>query len=166
MIAAGATGLVMILALACAWLAGRVRLRRSLQGDGELASRELVRALRALGYALPATVTLAQVERLVALHGGPAAARYVTLLRECRYGPASEMPATLRQRSRLRRGITSHLGPLARIKGLWALPPGCAFAPRCPRAQPLCSERRPDLLDVKAGHRAACWFPGDQGAEP
>jgi peptide/nickel transport system ATP-binding protein len=48
----------------------------------------------------------------------------------------------------------------------WALPPGCAFAPRCPRGQPLCREQRPDLLDIAPGHRAACWFPGDKAAAP
>jgi oligopeptide/dipeptide ABC transporter ATP-binding protein len=69
-------------------------------------------------------------------------------------------------------GLVDPTGPtrLAEIAGVvpapWALPPGCAFAPRCPRAQPLCGERRPDLLDVKAGHRAACWFPGDRGTAP
>ena len=43
------------------------------------------------------------------------------------------------------------------------LPPGCAFAPRCPRAQAKCSER-PELLPVRdalgAPHLVRCFFPG------
>ena len=36
--------------------------------------------------------------------------------------------------------------------------PGCAYAPRCPWRQPLCSEQRPELRAVGSGHRAACHF--------
>ena len=36
-----------------------------------------------------------------------------------------------------------------------ALPPGCAFSPRCPRATGACAER-PDLRVVGAGHQVAC----------
>jgi peptide/nickel transport system ATP-binding protein len=42
-----------------------------------------------------------------------------------------------------------------------AIPPGCAFNPRCPRASEVPAERcrreRPDLLSVGAT-RAACWL--------
>ena len=37
-------------------------------------------------------------------------------------------------------------------------PPGCAFAPRCPRAQAVCSERAP-VLETVGGSRVACYFP-------
>lgn len=37
-------------------------------------------------------------------------------------------------------------------------PPGCAFAPRCPRAQAVCSERTP-VLEPVGGSRVACFFP-------
>ncbi|WP_027368802.1 ABC transporter ATP-binding protein [Desulfocurvibacter africanus] len=38
-----------------------------------------------------------------------------------------------------------------------ALPPlACAFAPRCPLAEPACSEAVPDLREVVPGHFAAC----------
>jgi len=40
-------------------------------------------------------------------------------------------------------------------------PPGCRFAPRCPKAQPICTERYPDVLHLKDDHAAACHFPGD-----
>nr|WP_235679114.1 ABC transporter ATP-binding protein [Aquibium microcysteis] len=53
--------------------------------------------------------------------------------------------------------------PLTEIPGvvpaLWALPPGCAFAPRCPRARDRCSRDRPPLAEMTPGHRAACWYP-------
>jgi peptide/nickel transport system ATP-binding protein len=50
---------------------------------------------------------------------------------------------------------------LAQIDGamprLNAIPRGCAFNPRCPRAFDACRERRPDLVEVGAS-RAACWL--------
>jgi peptide/nickel transport system ATP-binding protein len=58
--------------------------------------------------------------------------------------------------------------PLATIPGrvpeLHAMPPGCAFAPRCARAQQRCSAEMPELTaatpvpDPAGAHRAACWF--------
>ncbi|MBS6645794.1 MAG: ABC transporter ATP-binding protein [Clostridiaceae bacterium] len=36
------------------------------------------------------------------------------------------------------------------------LPPGCAFAPRCPYASDECSKSVPRLKDVGGGHRVAC----------
>jgi peptide/nickel transport system ATP-binding protein len=38
-----------------------------------------------------------------------------------------------------------------------AIPPGCAYNPRCPRAFGRCVAERPDLLDAGAT-RAACWL--------
>ena len=44
-------------------------------------------------------------------------------------------------------------------------PTGCAFAPRCPRAQNKCLEETPPLeQDGSTGHRFACWFPHEDGA--
>jgi len=34
---------------------------------------------------------------------------------------------------------------------------GCAFAPRCPRAKSICTEREPPLHQVETGHQVACW---------
>ena len=37
--------------------------------------------------------------------------------------------------------------------------PGCAFAPRCNRAQSLCLQQRPDLVVRSGSRRVACHFP-------
>ena len=37
-------------------------------------------------------------------------------------------------------------------------PTGCAFHPRCFKAQPVCSDKEPALDVVATGHRAACFF--------
>jgi transglutaminase-like putative cysteine protease len=115
--------LLAFLAMAVSWVVGDRRLRRSLRGEGELATRELAGGLRSLGYAIPPTATLAQIEGLVRLHGGEDAARYVRLLRERRYGRGGGASATLRDRRRLRHGLTAPLGLDARLHGLWVLPP-------------------------------------------
>jgi peptide/nickel transport system ATP-binding protein len=39
---------------------------------------------------------------------------------------------------------------------LAALPPGCAFAPRCPHVKPVCEETLPPLHLVTSGHVARC----------
>jgi peptide/nickel transport system ATP-binding protein len=38
-----------------------------------------------------------------------------------------------------------------------AIPPGCAFNPRCPRAFERCTRERPELMPAGAT-RAACWL--------
>jgi Transglutaminase-like superfamily len=135
---AGALAAILgFIAGAARWLAGSLRLRRSLRGDAELASRELVRGLRRLGYAMSPTITLAEVESLVRLHGGPGAARYVRLLRERRYAAGAVASATLRDRRRLRRGLTIRFGLDTWLRGLWALPPGTAGAVRRPKSRAL-----------------------------
>jgi peptide/nickel transport system ATP-binding protein len=54
-------------------------------------------------------------------------------------------------------------GPRARLVSIagnvsepWAMPPGCAFAPRCPLAGADCDAAAPALEVVSAGHHAAC----------
>lgn len=44
-------------------------------------------------------------------------------------------------------------------------PSGCAFHPRCPRAEPVCSAERPELLAAPAGSSrlAACHFREEKG---
>ncbi len=50
--------------------------------------------------------------------------------------------------------------PLAAIPGavpsITALPPGCAFAPRCAHALPACSQGSPQLVPVAPGHVSRC----------
>jgi len=52
---------------------------------------------------------------------------------------------------------------LAQIEGtmprLTAIPPGCAFNPRCPQAFARCRAERPELRAVGGSH-AACWLHG------
>jgi peptide/nickel transport system ATP-binding protein len=50
---------------------------------------------------------------------------------------------------------------------------GCAYAPRCPHALPICTEERPALRELAAGHAAACHraeefttFPATQEGSP
>ncbi len=43
------------------------------------------------------------------------------------------------------------------VPPLFALPPGCAFAPRCPKADDLCRRERPTYDQKQPGHWAACW---------
>src|SRR5258705_13195379 len=55
--------------------------------------------------------------------------------------------------------------PLTAIEGqppdLANVPEGCSFAPRCPMAEPRCSEARPPLEPVDAEHLVACIRAGD-----
>ena len=43
------------------------------------------------------------------------------------------------------------------VPPLFDLPEGCAFAPRCNRADDTCRIRRPDYQEKRPGHWAACW---------
>ena len=49
---------------------------------------------------------------------------------------------------------------------LAALPAGCPFSPRCPKAQDMCRETAPPLEEGSPGHRWACWFPCEDAASP
>jgi oligopeptide/dipeptide ABC transporter ATP-binding protein len=44
-------------------------------------------------------------------------------------------------------------------------PPGCRFAPRCPRVMPICTQRTPALIEHTPGHSAACWLYGKNAQE-
>ncbi|NDV01176.1 ABC transporter ATP-binding protein [Pseudoroseicyclus tamaricis] len=64
-----------------------------------------------------------------------------------------------------RGAATGGHGRLTDIKGtvppMWDLPPGCAFAPRCPLAIDRCRAERPPLEEHRPGHLAACWRVND-----
>lgn len=44
------------------------------------------------------------------------------------------------------------------VPRLTNLPPGCAFASRCPKAMAICEEQRPTLEQVAPHHYSACWL--------
>jgi oligopeptide/dipeptide ABC transporter ATP-binding protein len=48
---------------------------------------------------------------------------------------------------------------------LMHLPPGCAFAPRCPYVIPRCQREAPPLLRLPNGHLSACWVADQLGTE-
>ncbi len=43
-------------------------------------------------------------------------------------------------------------------------PPGCRFAPRCPRAMPVCKEKEPPRVKV-GDHVVSCWLYSKEGRE-
>ncbi|MFC7307122.1 dipeptide/oligopeptide/nickel ABC transporter permease/ATP-binding protein [Streptomyces monticola] len=45
------------------------------------------------------------------------------------------------------------------------VPPGCAFAPRCPRADDRCGREEPEPVAHGEDHRVACWHPVQQDTE-
>jgi len=49
--------------------------------------------------------------------------------------------------------------------GATALPPGCAFHPRCPIARPRCRIEVPPLAAGADGRSSACFFPGELSPE-
>ena len=64
-------------------------------------------------------------------------------------------------RSERRTPLLPVVGAIARhlrVGGAWrALPPGCAFAPRCARADAACAEAQPAMRAAGQDHEAACF---------
>ena len=58
------------------------------------------------------------------------------------------------------RQIPGAMPPLA------AVPSGCAFHPRCPRARALCRENDPPMRAMENGREVACHFPLNAAAPP
>jgi peptide/nickel transport system ATP-binding protein len=48
-----------------------------------------------------------------------------------------------------------------RIPGYLNPPPGCRFAPRCPKAMEKCRQEQPSFVTVDEGHGAACFLYGE-----
>ncbi len=65
--------------------------------------------------------------------------------------------------------------PLKRVEKLESIPgtvpnliyppPGCRFHPRCPMVMEICREKRPPEINVKPGHRVACWLYAEKRGE-
>jgi oligopeptide transport system ATP-binding protein len=68
---------------------------------------------------------------------------------------ASPMPDPQRQHKRvlLKGDVPSPINP----------PSGCRFHTRCPYAEPVCTEKEPELREIRDDHQAACHFAGDLG---
>jgi transglutaminase-like putative cysteine protease len=118
-----AWALIAAAALALALAAQRVV--RGLRRRGDLspldrAVAELEAALRRAGRPLPAGTTLRQLEHR--LGASSEATAYLRALSASRYGPAGAAP-TAAQRRALRRALAQGLGPVGRLRALWALPP-------------------------------------------
>ena len=52
------------------------------------------------------------------------------------------------------------------VPNLIELPEGCKFAPRCQaridKGLEICTEKEPDLIEIKPGHNVRCWLYQDQ----
>jgi peptide/nickel transport system permease protein len=55
--------------------------------------------------------------------------------------------------------------PPSPAESTWgAVAAGCRFAPRCPKAQPVCGQGEPALGELVSGHRVRCLFPENDDA--
>ena len=100
-------------------------------------------------------VIRALCERAVVLYAGRVAetAPVTELFTASRHpytaGLAASIPSIEERRRRLPQIAGTPPDPVA-------VPPACAFAPRCPIAVDLCRTERPSLLEVHPGHASAC----------
>ncbi len=44
------------------------------------------------------------------------------------------------------------------VPSLYALPKGCKFQERCPKAMPICREQEPELTTINDNHAVRCWL--------
>jgi transglutaminase-like putative cysteine protease len=115
----------LVLAIGAALVASALQVQRRLAGDAQGGVRELSIALALVGRRPGAGMTLTQLERELRRSYGPAAGRYVQLLRERRYAPPGGSAAPdARERRSLRRALCRRRGPFTRLRVLLALPPG------------------------------------------
>ena len=55
-------------------------------------------------------------------------------------------------------GKRERLKPIVgNVPSLANMPAGCRFAPRCPKAMPICSQAEPNFIQVESGHQTSCW---------
>jgi oligopeptide/dipeptide ABC transporter ATP-binding protein len=55
-----------------------------------------------------------------------------------------------------RRGRLSQIA--GQVPGIFELPPGCRFHPRCPEAIERCAREEPELFGLADGRTARCWL--------
>jgi hypothetical protein len=96
-----------------------IRRRSAREGvDAGAPAAELRRALRRAGRPAAPATTLAALRRLLPDGAGG----YVDAVAAQRFGYGGEGP-TRAQRAGLRRALAGGVGPLARVRGWWVLPP-------------------------------------------
>jgi hypothetical protein len=121
----GTIGAVALGAIAL-WLgAGYVRRRARLRRpqSSEVQARELISALRSLGWQVPPGVTLHAIERRFAEAGREPIAAYAGALGRHRYERGASRPPGPAERRSLRRAL-GRGGPLRRWRAFRAVPPG------------------------------------------
>jgi transglutaminase-like putative cysteine protease len=119
-----ATGALLTVLAAAMWLVRAVAARgRTAQELDEARVAELRAALERLGFTVPPETTLLVLERRLRRLGGAAAARYAAVLRAARFSPQGAPAPVPADRRALRQALTARRGPLARLRGLLALPP-------------------------------------------
>jgi hypothetical protein len=123
--------LAVVLALALASVA-LLRMRRGAEPSDDRLVLELERALARCGRPVSDGVTLASLEQR--FRYSPAAADYIRAIRLARFGAGGQPPNSA-QRKALRGQLGLGLGPVGRLRALWALPPRPAsFMKRSPRS--------------------------------
>jgi hypothetical protein len=111
---------VVLAGLLGAWLAALLRGPRG-GTPMERAVAELEMALRMLGRPVKPGTTLSQLERRLGSYS-PEVRAYLRSLSAGRYAPVPSPPARGGRRA-LRRALAAGLGPVGRLRALWALPP-------------------------------------------
>jgi protein-glutamine gamma-glutamyltransferase len=117
-------GAALALVAVAIWL--RRRARAAEGPEGRL--HELERALELLGRPVAPGTTLLDLEAALRETAGPGAAAYVARLRQVRFSPRGARPPGRAARRALRRELTRSRGPLVRLRGYVALPPGGSSA--------------------------------------
>ncbi len=140
-----------------------------------IVQREILSLLREVGEARGAGVLFIShdiaviseiASRVLVMYGGRIVEDLaVSELREAAHPYTRALVASIPDMS------TDRRRPLATIPGRppdpHAMPPGCAFAPRCPVTDENCRSRRPPLMSPTGDrHRFACWHPQGPAVSP
>ncbi|WP_143684613.1 ABC transporter ATP-binding protein [Variovorax sp. KK3] len=106
-------------------------------------------------------VVCEMAERVMVLYGGRVAEQAtVPQLFDAPVHPYTQGLMGAMPRRALRTGAARLQEIAGTVPSPAALPPGCAFAGRCPRALPHCAHEQPPMAWPAAGHGFACFNPG------